>query len=127
MNASNSAGELSRRGSGELEREILAVLWGAAGALTPAQVQAAVAGDLAYNTVHTILTRLCQKQLVARVRQGGGAGYLPTRDAADLAAEQMRSALDRGSDRSAVLQRFVTSLDPDDEAALRTFLGSTRA
>ena len=111
-----------RRGAGELESDVLASLWAAPGPLTPAQVQAAVPGGLAYNTVHTILTRLCDKGLVARSRSARSTGYRPTMDAAELAAEQMRAAMARGADHGAVLQRFVTSLDPADEAALRALL-----
>lgn len=112
-----------RRGAGELESDVLAALWATPSPLTPAQVQAAVPGGLAYNTVHTILTRLCDKGLVERCLTGRSTGYRPTKDAAELAAEQMRDALGRGADHGAVLQRFVTSLDPADEAALRKLLG----
>jgi predicted transcriptional regulator len=112
-----------RRAAGELESEVLSALWAAPAPLTPREVQSAVSGQLAYNTVHTILTRLTDKGLVARVPLTRGAGYRPTKDAAELAADQMRAALARGSDRDAVLQRFVTSLDPVDEAALRKLLG----
>ncbi len=112
----------SRRGAGELEGDVLAALWAQAGPLSPAEVQAAVPGDLAYNTVHTILTRLCDKGLVERAQSGRGTGYRPTKDAEELAVEQMRAALARGSDRGAVLHRFVTSLDAADEAALRALL-----
>jgi len=115
-----------RRGAGELESEVLAALWAASGPLTPVQVQAVVPGGLAYNTVHTILTRLCDKGVVERWRNGRSTGYQPTKDAAQLAAEQMRAALARGADHGAVLQRFVTSLDPADEAALRTVLRDQR-
>ncbi len=111
-----------RRGPGELEGDVLAALWAAAGPLSPTQVQAAVPGQLAYNTVHTILTRLCEKELVERMRVGRGTGYRPTKDAAELAVEQMQAALGRGSDHGAVLQRFVTSLDAADDAALRALL-----
>lgn len=114
----------NRRGAGELEGDILAALWSSPGPLSPAEVQSAVTGDLAYNTVHTILTRLCDKGLVARERTDRGPGYRPTKDAAELAADQMSAALTRLSDRGAVLQRFVTSLDAEDEAALRSLLDS---
>jgi len=112
-----------RRGPGELEGDILAALWAAPSPLAPAQVLAAVGGHLAYNTVHTILTRLVDKALVARVVTEHGPAYQPTRSAEDLAAERMRAALGASADPGAVLQRFVTSLDPDDEAALRAVLG----
>jgi predicted transcriptional regulator len=111
-----------RRRPGELEGDILAALWAAAEPLSPTEVQAAVPGELAYNTVHTILTRLYEKKLVERVRAGRSTVYRPTKDAAELAVIQMRAALGRGSDRGAVLQRFVTSLDAADEAALRALL-----
>jgi len=116
-----------RRGPGELEGDVLAALWAAPGPVSPAAVQAAVAGELAYNTVHTILTRLCEKRLVTRVPAARGTRYCPTKDAAELVAEQMRAALGQGSDRGAVLQRFVTSLDAADEAALRALLRSDTA
>lgn len=111
-----------RRGPGELEADILAALWAAAGLMTPTQVQAALPDGLAYNTVHTILTRLSEKKLVQRERTDAGIGYRPTQDAAQVVAEQMRAALSRGADHSAVLQHFITSLSAADEAALRALL-----
>lgn len=111
-----------RRASGALEREVLAALWAADGALTPAQVQAAVGAGLAYNTVHTILSRLHGKGLVVRVREGGHSGYRPAKDAAQDAADRMRTVLEGGRDHAEILQRFVTSLSPDDERVLRALL-----
>lgn len=111
-----------RRGPGELEADVLAELWAAAGPMSPAQVQAALPGELAYNTVHTILTRLCEKKLVTRDRTDAGSRYRPTKGAAQLAAEQMRTAMGPAADHSAVLQHFITSLSATDEAALRALL-----
>lgn len=59
-----------RRPMGALETRVLEELWGSGGALTPAQVQAAIDGDLAYTTVMTILTRLWKKGQVTRSRSG---------------------------------------------------------
>jgi predicted transcriptional regulator len=111
-----------RRGAGELEAEVLGALWAADAPLTPAQLQAAIGRELAYNTVHTILTRLCDKGLVIRTAVDGRAGYAPVQGAAEWAAAQMRAVLERGKDRTAILHRFVSSLDPDDEQALRDLL-----
>jgi predicted transcriptional regulator len=116
------SGQRRRRGTGELENAALAALWAADAPLTPTQVQAAVGGTLAYNTVHTILTRLLDKGLVTRVQQDRRTAYSPVKDAAELAAERMRGALDAGGDRAEVLRRFVTSLNADDESALRAML-----
>jgi predicted transcriptional regulator len=112
----------SRRAAGELEHEILAVLWAADRPLTPTEIQAALAADLAYNTVHTILTRLQEKSLVLRVRRGTRSAYAPAKDAAQVAADRMREVLDAGHERDAILQLFVTTLTPEDEAALRAAL-----
>ncbi|HEY2205028.1 MAG TPA: BlaI/MecI/CopY family transcriptional regulator [Pseudonocardia sp.] len=112
----------SRRGAGELESEVLAALWAAARPLTTAQVQRAVDGDLAYNTVQTILARLYEKGLVDRASQGRRHLYRPTKGAEELAAEQMQALLRRGPDRQGVLQRFATSLSEEDAEALRAML-----
>lgn len=111
-----------RRAAGELENDVLAALWAAHDPLSPADVQAAVPGNLAYTTVHTILLRLRRKQLVAAVPVGCGVRYRPTKHPADLTAEQMHAALRSESNPAAVLQTFVTSLTPTDTAALRALL-----
>jgi len=111
-----------RRPAGQLEGEILAILWGSDRPLTASEVQVACAGELAYNTVHTILTRLYAKGRVGRVGPVGRSAYQPTKGAAEVAADQMRAVLDSGVDRSEVLSRFVTVLSPADEAALRAAL-----
>jgi predicted transcriptional regulator len=90
--------------------------------LTAIEVQAAVGGDLAYNTVHTILTRLHHKGQVHRLGPAGRSTYRPVKGAAEAAAEQMRALLDTGADRNEILLRFVTTLNAADEAALRAAL-----
>jgi predicted transcriptional regulator len=116
------AAAAGRRAAGELEAEVLAALWGAREPLTPVQLQAQLGGDLAYNTVHTILTRLCDKGVVRRTTVQGRRAYTPAQGAAEWSADQMRAVLDRGLDRDAILQRFVTSLSPADERLLRRLL-----
>jgi predicted transcriptional regulator len=115
-----------RRGPGQLESEILAALWAAETPLTPAQVHTLVTADLAYNTVHTILSRLSEKGQVLRVLYEGRPAYEPAKDAADDAADRMRAVLDAGLDRSEILARFVHTLDAQDEAALRAALRRAR-
>jgi predicted transcriptional regulator len=118
-----------RRARGELESEVMAALWAADEPLTPAGVQAALGGDLAYNTVQTILTRLLEKDLVrrGRARRGRGHAYWPAQDAATLAATRMRAALDERPDRQAVLQQFAAGLQADDVATLRSLLAERPA
>jgi predicted transcriptional regulator len=111
-----------RRAPGQLEDETLAALWSAAHPLTPAEVQRVLAGDLAYTTVMTILTRLYGKGLVQRVPLRRGYAYRPAEGQAAFAAQQMRDVLDQGPDRSLVLQQFVERLQPDEEQLIRRVL-----
>ena len=101
-----------------LEQEVLAALWAADGPQSPTDVHAVFGGELAYTTVFTILARLVEKGLVARERSSRGHRYRPAKGEAQLAAEQMRALLSRGSGE-AVLQHFVNGLTPDEEAVLR--------
>ncbi len=118
---------LGRRGRGELESEVLAALWATEQPLTPAQVQQSLGSSLAYNTVQTILIRLLDKGLVVREPVGRAHGYRPTHGQAELAAERMHALLERGPDHAAVLQRFLGTLGPTDEAVLRQLLGAPPA
>ncbi|WP_435796545.1 BlaI/MecI/CopY family transcriptional regulator, partial [Kitasatospora indigofera] len=114
----------ARRSSGELEAQVLVALWAADHPLTPQDVQAALGAGLARTTVATILARLHDKGTVERTRAGRAYAYVPTvQDPAGLAARRMRTELERGSDRSTVLARFVSDLSDEDERMLRDLLG----
>jgi predicted transcriptional regulator len=120
--ASRSNRTPARRAAGELEAEVLAALWAADGPLTAARAREAVGGELAYNTVQTILVRLYEKGLIGRVADGRRHEYFAVKGAEELAAEQMQALLSRGRDRQAVLQRFVTSLSVEDARLLQAML-----
>ncbi|MBK3623667.1 BlaI/MecI/CopY family transcriptional regulator [Streptomyces sp. MBT49] len=111
-----------RRARGELESGVLAALWAADGPLTTGQVREALPGDLAYTTVLTILSRLYGKKMLVRHREGRGYAYAPVRDEASHTAQRMRSLLESGSDREAVLARFVSELSAEDEQVLHQIL-----
>ncbi|MDO0929141.1 BlaI/MecI/CopY family transcriptional regulator [Streptomyces sp. TG1A-8] len=113
-----------RRPAGELEASVMAALWAAGAPRTPGQVQLSLGTGLARTTVTTILTRLHDKGVVARQRQGRGYAYFPVQDAQGLTARRMHSELDRDADRETVLARFVAQLNPDDERILRDLLES---
>jgi predicted transcriptional regulator len=116
-----------RRGVGELEAEVLAVLRAAAGPLTPGEVRerldSSAGRELSYSTVVTIVSRLHAKGLLSRARSGRGFAYQPV-DEASLAAGRMNVALEAGADRSAVLSSFVSGLSDRDARLLRQLLGS---
>jgi len=116
------AGEPGRRGSGELEAEVLATLQRAGAAMTPGEVKDLIGGDLAYTTVVTILSRLHAKGVLARHKAGRAYHYAPVSDQPGLAARRMARVLDEENDRAAVLARFVSSLSESDEDLLRRML-----
>ncbi|MFF2993157.1 BlaI/MecI/CopY family transcriptional regulator [Streptomyces sp. NPDC057950] len=111
-----------RRARGELESDVLAALWAADGPMTARQVRERLAAGLAYTTVLTILTRLHGKGMLVRHREGRGYAYTPARDEASHTARRMRSLLEGGPDREAVLTRFVSELSEQDEELLHTLL-----
>src|SRR5258708_34091928 len=116
-----------RRGAGELEASVRAVLWEAGRALGPAEVQQALTGqagaaELSYSTVVTILSRLHAKKALARRRDGRAFRYAPVADEAGLAARRLAAILDKEPDRQAVLSRFVADLPDSDEQLLRRVL-----
>lgn len=116
------SGAERRRASGELEAQVMAALWAAAGPLTAAQVQEQLGGEPAYNTVQTILTRLADKQLVQRANQGRAHVYWPVLGHAATVAAQLRAALDMVGDREQVLQQFAATLDDAEAQLLRRVL-----
>ncbi|MCW1097113.1 BlaI/MecI/CopY family transcriptional regulator [Streptomyces sp. RS2] len=111
-----------RRPAGELEAAVMAALWAVGAPLTPGRVQTELGSGLARTTVATILTRLHEKGVVDRERQGRGYAYFPVQDAPGLTARRMHTELDRDADRETVLARFVAQLGPGDEQHLRRLL-----
>jgi len=122
-----ASGVLGRRARGELESDVLAALWASDGPLTARQVRGALRGDLAYTTVLTILSRLYEKGMLVRHREGRSYAYEPVRDEASHTAQRMRSLLEGGSDRQAVLARFVSELSEQDEHLLHQLLSGSEA
>lgn len=120
----------ARRGAGELESAVLAVLWDAGEPLSPGEVRDRLAssegGGLAYSTVVTILSRLHEKGALERTRDGRAFRYTPVADKTGLAARRLSALLDRTPDREAVLSRFVEDLSEGDEALLRALLAERR-
>lgn len=111
-----------RRPAGELEAAVMAALWAAGVPLSAGRVQTELGSGLARTTVTTILTRLHEKGVVSRERQGRGYAYVPVQDAPGLTARRMHTELDRDTDRETVLARFVAQLNPGDEQLLRRLL-----
>ncbi|WP_441246911.1 BlaI/MecI/CopY family transcriptional regulator [Kitasatospora sp. McL0602] len=114
-----------KRGQGELENQVLAVLGEAPGPVTASWVQERHGGDLAYTTVMTILSRLLAKQAVSRGRDGRSYVWSAASDAAGLTARRMRRLLDTETDRASALVSFVSALSQEDEQVLRALLDAS--
>ena len=117
---------MKRLARGELEGQVMAVLWDADAWLTPADVQDAITTprrQLAYTTVMTILVRLHEKGMVQRQQSGRAFAYRPTESRDEYAAERMREMLDASGDRMQTLARFVDAMSTSEAAELRRAMG----
>jgi predicted transcriptional regulator len=110
-----------RRRPGELENQVLAVLWDAAAPMSPGQVQEQLGTGLAYATVSTILHRLETKGLVTHTTIGRAHHFEPTITQSAYVSDQVRRFLEHG-DRLAVLQGFLAGLSHDDGLLLLALL-----
>lgn len=115
---------MPRLAHGELERQVLDVLWAADGALTPRDVHTALGSKrgLAYTTIMTILVRLWRKGMLEREPRGRAFAYRPIETRDERVASRMRELLAGAGDRTAALAGFVGSLPPDELDDLRRLL-----
>ncbi|WP_152626240.1 BlaI/MecI/CopY family transcriptional regulator [Streptacidiphilus carbonis] len=124
MDGTDSTGATTeRRPLGALEAEVLDLLLAAREPLVPGEVLRRLGGTLAYSTVVTVLSRMHDKGLLTRDKQGRAYAYAPVADSHGLTARRMRRELESAPDRAAVLSRFVESLSVGDERLLRQLLG----
>ena len=113
-----------RRAMGALEMEMLRAVWDAPAGLTATEAVDVLGGDLAHTTAMTVLTRLWQKKVVRREREGKAFRYVHAKTEAEWTVERMRAALDAASNRELAMTGFVRSLDEAEADALRTLLKS---
>src|SRR3989442_1429211 len=112
-----------RRGAGELEAAVLSVLWQAGRALSPGEVQQALAGpagaaapELSYSTVVTILSRLHAKKVLDRRRDGRAFRYAPVADEAELAGRRRVSPRVQQAERAGGLRPGCAGPDRQGDA-----------
>lgn len=101
---------------------MLRILWDAEGPLLPGEINERLAGDYAYTSVATILTRLQAKGLVSRERSGRAFVYWATVDESELAVRRMSELLESASDRALVVSRFIGGLPAREAKAVRALL-----
>ncbi len=115
-----------RRQRGELELEVLEVLWGHGGWLTPAEVAQRLDSGLAYTTIVTVLRRLYAKQMVVREKDGRAHVYRTVHTRDQHAAFAMTELLDGARDQATALTHFVENLDEDSRRQLTRLLRPSR-
>ena len=113
---------------GDLESEILDVLWSARTWLSGREVLERLGDESrAYTTVMTVLGRLVDKALVERVEEGKGHVYRAAGDPDELTAQAIRSLLSATAHPRAALAHFVEDLDdPELMAELATAIKRAR-
>ncbi len=107
---------------GELERQVMDVLWASYGREVTGRDVAAALPAYAHTTVVTVLNRLSRKGAVRRHIEGRTARFAAIDTQAARAAAAMREALEASGDPGAALGRFVRTLAPDEAATLRRSL-----
>jgi predicted transcriptional regulator len=112
--------QVAGRRLGALEAEVMELAWRRGGWMGVNDLLAALKGpQRAYTTVMTIVTRLCDKGLLERRRQGRGFVYRPALSREELAARALRDVLAGAEDPAAVLAHFVKDLEASPELLAR--------
>jgi predicted transcriptional regulator len=113
---------------GDLESEILDVLWSARTWLSGREVWERLGDESrAYTTVMTVLGRLVDKSLVERVEEGKGHVYRAAGDPDELTAQAIRSLLSATAHPRVALAHFIEGLDdPELVAELATAMKRVR-
>ncbi len=107
-----------------MEIQILEELWAADGWVSGRELWERLGDESrAYTTVMTVLGRLVEKKLVARVEEGRGHVYRAAGDPDELTAQAIGSLLSATQDPRMALAHFVENLeDPELVAELAAVL-----
>jgi predicted transcriptional regulator len=105
---------------GALEAEVMSLIWERGEWVSVNDLRPVLRGRTrAYTTVMTIVTRLCDKGLLERRRQGRGFVYRPILSKEELAARTLHDVLASSDDPHAVLAHFVKDLQASPELLAR--------
>lgn len=109
---------------GELEAQVMAVLWDADDWLTPRAVLERLPPKppVVYATVMTILRRLWKKGAVDRQREGKAYSYRPVQGREELTADRMVALLDAVNEPEVALTHFLSNLNAKQRRQLRRLL-----
>lgn len=109
---------------GELEAQVLAVLWDTDAWMTPREVldRLPPAPPVVYSTVMTILRRLWKKGILERRAEGKAFAYHPLQGREERTADRMVALLDAAQDPEVALSHFLAGLDGARRRQLRRLL-----
>jgi predicted transcriptional regulator len=115
---------VARLAVGELEAEVMEILWDRGDWHTPRDVRQVLAArrSIAYSTVMTILVRLWRKGRLDRQPAGRAFAYRPKQTRDEYAASRMAGLLITAKDRPAALSHFVAGLNPAEQEQLQQVL-----
>ena len=109
---------------GELERSVMEILWASSESLSAYDLQEQLSDrKLAATTILTVLSRLEKKGFVARIRDARPHRYTAAASREEHMADLMHEVLGTASNRTAVLERFVGQVSPEEAETLRRLLG----
>lgn len=111
---------------GELEQQVMIVLWGSPDPVSVRAVHDVLVRDreLAYTTVMTVLDRLAMKGVVSREQAGRAWLYRPVQTQAAMVADEMESLLrESGGEAMRVVGEFMSRLGPELADHARLCLG----
>jgi len=114
---------------GELEAQVMDVLWSVDGWMTPGEVHHEITTPrrpLAYSTVTTILVRLWGKGMLERAAAGRAFAYRPVASRDEWAAQRMQQILEASGDWRVTLNNFVDSISAREISQLRRVLDARR-
>ncbi|MEY4533513.1 MAG: hypothetical protein RI926_1282 [Actinomycetota bacterium] len=114
----------TQRNRGELEADIMTILWQNDSPMTAKDVQAQFTEKVpAITTLITVLDRMCAKGQVVKNSSGGRSQtFAAAKSRLDHVASTMTSALQTADDQVAALLHFAGSLSDEDRAFLRKAL-----
>lgn len=106
-------------GLGELEAEIMSIMWDNGQVATVREVRAALNRQAAYTTVMTVMDNLHRKGLLTRERVGKAFHYRPTWSREEYTARLMRDVLAATDNHEAVFTHFVSQMSAEEASSLR--------
>lgn len=114
-----------KRKQGELEAQVLSCLWDRPDGLTSQQILAMVGDDsLAITTVLTVLSRLTDKQLVAKAQHEGRTFlFKATKTREQHTAELLLDAVQQADNPALVFSHFASQLTKGQIESLKQALG----